>query len=99
MISHPNCFSSTQTAGAPSFQLRWLSALLLIVARSSGRAGAGELEDCNGAAAEKIEPACTAVIDDASRPADDRLKAYAARARLQMSRSKWDLALNDAEAA
>src|SRR5665647_3692266 len=84
MISHPNCFSFTRAAGAPSFHLRVLSTLLLIAALSSGRAQAGELEDCNGAAPEKIESACTAVIDDASGPADDRLRAYAARARLQI---------------
>jgi hypothetical protein len=74
--------------------------LLLIAvlsATSSGRAHAGELEDCNGIAPEKIEPACTAVIDDASRPADDRSKAYSARARLYMSRSKLDLASSDTE--
>src|ERR1017187_10948374 len=101
MISRPKCFSAAQTAGAPSPHFGWLRALLLIVALSatSGRARAGELEDCNGAAPEKIESACTAVIDDASRPADDRLKAYVNRARLHTSRSKLDLALNDAEAA
>jgi len=99
MMSHPHCFCSAGIAGALSFHLRFLSALLLIVALSSGCARADDLEDCNGAVLEKIEPACTAVIDDASRPVDDRLKAYAGRARLQLSRSKWDLALNDAEAA
>jgi tetratricopeptide (TPR) repeat protein len=105
MISRPNYFSSTETAGASFFRLGWhlgrLRPLLLILALSatSVRASAGELEDCNGATAEKIEPACTTVISDTSRPADDRLKAYTNRARLHTSRSKLDLALSDVEAA
>jgi hypothetical protein len=103
MISRPNYFSSTETAGASFFRLGWhlgrLRPLLLILALSatSVRASAGELEDCNGATAEKIEPACTTVISDTSRPADDRLKAYTNRARLHTSRSKLDLALRRAK--
>ena len=42
---------------------------------------------------------CTAIINDASRPADDRLKAYINRSRLLASRSKLDAANADAEAA
>jgi len=47
--------------------LRLAGALLLVAALSvtSGRARAGELEDCNGPT--PVETACTAVIDDASR--------------------------------
>jgi tetratricopeptide (TPR) repeat protein len=99
MISHPNC--STFTTGARCCHPGRLRTLLLVIALSatSGGVYAGELEDCNGTAADKIEPACTAVINDASRPADDRLKAYSGRARLYMSRSKPDLASSDAEAA
>ena len=82
MVRRPNCLSHARITGLPSRPGR-LGTLLLIVVLSalSGRAGAGDLEDCNAGAPDKIEAACTAVIDDASRPADDRLKAYANRAR------------------
>ena len=77
----------------PSF---WLAARVVAdrrAVRDIGLARAGELEDCNGPI--PVETACTAVIDDASRPVDDRLKAYASRARLNTSRSKLDLASTD----
>src|SRR6478735_8024850 len=100
MVRSANCLSSKKVAAAPS-HLPKLGGLLLIAALSatSGRAGAGELEDCSSGAPDKIEAACTAVIDDSSRPTDDRLKAYANRARLYLGRAKPDLALSDAEAA
>jgi len=57
----------------------WLPALLLAaLCATQMPARAGEAEDCAGQMADKIEPACNAVINDASRPADDRLKAAAA---------------------
>ena len=65
----------------------------------SGPARAGDLEDCNGPAPDKVEAACTALINDASRPAEQRAAAFAGRARLYLSRSKLDLALSDVEAA
>ena len=39
------------------------------------------------------------LINDAARPPEDRLKAYAGRGRLYLNTSKFDLALTDAEAA
>jgi tetratricopeptide (TPR) repeat protein len=56
-------------------------------------------EDCASPAPDKIEPACNAIINDVSRPADDRLKALVNRSRLFIARAKIDLALADAEAA
>jgi tetratricopeptide (TPR) repeat protein len=104
MTFHPNFLPAhfrcaKGSASAPLRRSGWPAALLVVAALSvtSGRARAGELEDCNGPT--PVETACTAVIDDASRPADDRVKAYASRARLQTSRSKLDLALPDVEAA
>jgi hypothetical protein len=71
-----------------SFHRRALSALLLGAALSllsgAGPARAGDMEDCNGPASDKVEAACAAVIGDAQRPADDRVKAYAARARFYL---------------
>ena len=89
MISR--CSHATAGIGATTLIL---VAIVLLAPRT---ARAGDLEDCNGTAADKIEPACTAVIDDASRPADDRARAYVNRGRLNISRSKFDLALNDAK--
>ncbi len=73
----------------PSFRRLLAVALLMLC---WGAAKAGDLEDCTGAVIGKIEPACTALINDQSRPADNRLKAYVIRSRLFVSRSKYDLA-------
>src|SRR5215813_6552805 len=81
-----------------SFHAR-LPALALLTALCATPARAGEAEDCASPVLDKIEPACTAIINDASKPADDRLKALLNRSRLLMNRAKVDLALADAEAA
>jgi tetratricopeptide (TPR) repeat protein len=60
---------------------------------------AGDLDDCTGNIPEKVEPACSAIVNDPSRSSDDRLKAYVNRSRLFAGRSKLDLAAADAEAA
>ena len=83
----------------PSVRCRLSAVLLLALCWSQGPAKAGDLEDCTGTVIAKIEPACTAIIDDQSRPADDRLKAYVVRSRLSISRAKYDLAMADADAA
>ena len=76
MISRQGCSPATTGIGATTLILFAMVLMTPLAAR------AGDLEDCNGTVADKIEPACTAVIDDASRPADDRAKAYVGRARL-----------------
>src|SRR5258708_9973116 len=93
MISRPNDISLAVTACAPGFRPGWLGAWLLIVALSStsGPTRAGDLEDCNGAAPEKIEPACTAAIYYASRPPDDRLTPHTNRPPLPTRRYQSDL--------
>ncbi len=84
-----------------SFCLRLLSASLLVVAlcRTPGPARAGDLEDCAGAVPEKSEPACTAIINQSSRSADDRLKAYVGRARVYIGTARLDQALGDLNTA
>ena len=80
---------------------RLLASLLLFAffwARP-GPALAGDLEDCTGIIPDKVEPACSAIINDPQRSSDDRLKAYVNRSRLFAGRSKLDLAAADAEAA
>jgi Flp pilus assembly protein TadD len=64
-----------------------------------GQAQAGDLEDCLGPQGEKTEAACTAVLNEAQRSDEDRVKAHVARSRLFIGRSKFDAALADAEAA
>ena len=83
-----------------SFRLPLLVSLA-IVALCWGAlpARAGDLEDCTGPFSDKTEPACTAILNDAQRPAEDRLKAYAARSRFFARGGKSDAALADAEAA
>ena len=78
-----------------------LLALLAIVALcwEQGGAWAGDLEDCTGQVADKIEAGCTAVLNDAQRSSEDRAKAYVGRSRFLTSRGKFDPALTDAEAA
>src|SRR5258708_38497460 len=77
-----------------SFCLRLLSASLLLVALygKPGPARAGDLEDCAGAVLEKSEPACTAILNQSSRAADDRLKAYVRRARVYLATARLDQA-------
>jgi tetratricopeptide (TPR) repeat protein len=83
----------------PSLCSRLPAALLLVLCWTQTPARAGDVEDCASAAADKVEPACTAIINDASKPAEDRLKALLNRSRLFAARLKLDLALTDAEAA
>lgn len=71
----------------------------MILCGVSGSAQAGDLEDCNGPVPAKIESGCTAIINDQSRVAEDRLHAYVNRSRLFMGRSNLDAGLADAEAA
>ena len=83
-----------------SFCLRLSASLLLAALCLTQRpAHAGDLDDCGGAVLEKIEPSCTAIINDTSRSPDDRSKAHVNRSRLFASRGKFDLAGADAEAA
>ena len=83
-----------------SFRLPMLASLALIaLCWGAGQARAGDLEDCTGPFSDKTEPACTAILNDARRPAEDRLKAYAARSRFFARGGKPDAALADAEAA
>ena len=83
-----------------SFRLPWLASLALIaLCWEGGQARAGDLEDCTGPLGQKTEAACTAILDDAQRPAEDRVKAYIARSRFFTSRGKFDAGLADAEAA
>src|SRR5665647_3798581 len=101
MTSRQHFHCAMEPAGAPCLDRGWRRALLLIVVRSAmpGPAVAGDLEDGNGPPGDKTESACAAVIADASRPADDRVKAYVGRARLYTGRAKLDLASDDVEAA
>src|SRR5690242_19871050 len=64
-----------------STDLRMLALVLLVAFLAQSVARAGELEDCTGTAADKIETGCTAILNDQSRPVEDRLKAYVARSR------------------
>ena len=83
-----------------SFRLPWLVSLALIaLCWEGGQARAGDFEDCTGPLVDKTETACTAVLDDAQRPAEDRVKAYIARSRFSTSRGKFDAGVADAEAA
>jgi tetratricopeptide (TPR) repeat protein len=81
----------------PCFRLPLVS--LVFVLLCSGLARAGDFEDCIGPLGDKTEASCTAVLDDAQRPAEDRIKAYINRSRLFTSRGKLDAGLADAEAA
>ena len=74
-------------------------AAFMVLCGVAGSARAGDLEDCNGPPSEKVEPACTAVINDQSRAADDRLRAYVNRSRVFMGRANLDAGLADADAA
>jgi tetratricopeptide (TPR) repeat protein len=62
-------------------------------------ARAGNLDDCVGAAPDRSEGACTVIINEASGSADDRLKAYVARARAYLETARIDQALADLNTA
>jgi hypothetical protein len=64
-----------------------------------GIAHAGDLEDCNSGVPEKVETGCTAIVNNAARTSDAGVKAFVNRSRMYANRSKFDLALADAEAA
>jgi Tfp pilus assembly protein PilF len=83
-----------------SFRLPWLASLALIaVCWEGGQARAGDFEDCTGPLGDKTAAACTTVLDDVQRSAEDRVKAYIARSRFSTGRGKFDAGLADAEAA
>jgi len=67
--------------------------LIALAACLSPRARAGDLEDCNSSAADKIEAGCTTIINKSERTPEDGLKALTNRARLYANRSKFDPAL------
>jgi Tetratricopeptide repeat len=84
----------------PSIRFRLLASLAFVaLCWGLGQARAGDLEECLGPAVEGIEVACTAILNDAQRPTEDRVKAYGARSRLFNARGKFDAGLADAEAA
>src|SRR5581483_11017013 len=75
------------------------SLALVALCWQPARATAGDLEDCMGLVPDKVEVACTAILGDAQRPAEDRVKAYFSRSRFFTSHGKFDAGLADAEAA
>jgi hypothetical protein len=82
------------------FRFRRLAPLAFVaLCWGQGPSQAGDLEDCLGPAGEKTEAACTAVINDTERTAEDHAKAHAARARFFSTRGKFDAGIADAEAA
>src|SRR5579871_4898624 len=78
---------------------RLFAQVLFVICLMQSPAFADDLEDCTGAVTDKIEPACAAIINDQSRPAEERLKAYIARSRFYAGRAKYDVAAADADAA
>jgi tetratricopeptide (TPR) repeat protein len=82
-----------------SFGFRLIAALLLVGLCGLQQVEASDLDDCHGNVLDRIEPACTAIINNQSRAQDERLKAYIARSQLFANRAKYDNALADAEAA
>src|SRR5262249_32498228 len=72
---------------------------LVVLCWEQGPAVAGDLEDCVGPVTDKVEAACTAILGDPQRSADDRVKAYFSRSRFFTSHGKFDAGLSDAEAA
>jgi tetratricopeptide (TPR) repeat protein len=83
-----------------SFCLRSSTSFVLVaLCLMQAPAWAGNLDDCVGALPEKSEPACTAIINEASGSADDRLKAYVARARVYLATARIDQALGDLNTA
>src|SRR5258708_33849589 len=92
MISCPTLHRSVKNAMGLFFDLSRLSALMLMATAiaSSGPARAGDLEDCNGPAQDKVEAACTALINDAQRPVEQRGAAFSSLGRLCLGRSKFE---------
>jgi hypothetical protein len=83
-----------------SFRLPLLASLALIAfCWGGGQARAGDFEDCTGPIGDKTKAACTAVVNDAQRPAEDRVKAYINRSRFSTGRGKFEAAISDADAA
>jgi tetratricopeptide (TPR) repeat protein len=82
-----------------SFRFPLSLMVLIAFGGMTGLASAGDFEDCMSRVATKIESGCSAIISDASKPMDDRVKAYVRRSGLFAVRAKPDLALADAEAA
>jgi tetratricopeptide (TPR) repeat protein len=83
-----------------SFRFRsQVSLAFVALCWGQGQAIAGDLEECLGRAVERIEAACTAILNDVERPTEDRVKAYGARSRFFNARGKFDAGLADAEAA
>src|ERR1041385_5796298 len=85
-IGRPSAASQTSSPTAKPMKLSshaWLPALLLAaLCATQTPARAGAAEGCAGQVADKIEPSCTAIINDAAKPVDDRLKALVNRSRL-----------------
>src|ERR1700749_492577 len=82
-----------------SSDLRMTALVLLVVLLAQGVARAGDLEDCTGTTADKIEAGCTAILNDQSRSAEDRLKSYVARSRFYAAHTKYDAAATDGDSA
>lgn len=76
-----------------------VSAALMSLCGMPGPARAGDLDDCNGPPSEKVEAGCTAIINDLSCAAEERLRAYVNRSRVFMGRANLDAGLADADAA
>ena len=96
------CFRKFPVKFLAKFLDKFLGVAMLVALASClslRGAQAGDLEDCNGSVAEKIEAGCTAILDNPARTPEDGLKALTNRSRLYANRSKFDAALADAEAA
>jgi tetratricopeptide (TPR) repeat protein len=94
-----NLLASKGAITMSSSDLRMSALVLLVAFLAQGAARAGDLEDCTGTAADKIEAGCAAILNDQSRSAEDRLKAYVARSRYNAAHVKYDAAATDADAA
>src|SRR4029077_7319695 len=94
-----NLLASKGAITMSSSDLRMSALVLLVAFLAQGAARAGDLEDCTGTTADKIEAGCAAILNDQSRSAEDRLKAYVARSRYYAAHVKYDAAATDADAA
>src|ERR1700728_1756518 len=70
----------------------------LLLAGSS-LARAAEPDDCGPRPNDKTLPACSAIIDDTTRPQPDHVRALLNRARAYFTQNKPDLSLADVNAA
>ncbi len=93
------CKSGGKSAQPSHYRFFGAAILIALTACLSPRAQAGDLDDCNSSAADKIEAGCTAIINNPERTPEDGLKALTNRARLYSNRAKFDAALADAAAA